>query len=205
MKFLLHIDEYLNESSFFDFDVEDILTDKFIKYSLKYDGMIDTYLEWFITEHDLDEDEVNSNSLEFLNYIKNEYEDRFETVKEEIYDKIDYDTNKLTIYRAITVDDNWFQHLNTQGKRLGIYWTYNENSAETHWGDFKKTNTAIIEVEIDEKYIDWKTTFELNVNLSTGDEDEIRLYKNTKLTIKSIKINDEYVDISNIRNKTFLS
>jgi hypothetical protein len=70
-------------------------------------------------------------------------------------------------------------------------------------GDYKKTNTIIIEIEIDEKYINWITTLELNMHPSYLEEKEIRLFKNTPIKIKSIKINDKEIDISIIENKIF--
>jgi len=70
-------------------------------------------------------------------------------------------------------------------------------------GDSTKKNKTIIEAEIDEKYVDWKTTFELNMHSNYSEEKEIRLFKNTPIQIKSIKINDKEINILILGNKTF--
>jgi hypothetical protein len=62
-----------------------------------------------------------------------------------------------------------------------------------------------MEVEIDEKYVDWKTTFEMNMNPNFSEEKEIRLFKNTPIRLKSLTINDDEVDISIFGNKIFYS
>lgn len=145
------------------------------------------------------------NSEDFYDSVKSDLENNLETAKYDIYDKIDYDTDKLTIYRAITVDDNWLNHLKTQGKRLGVYWSWESDGTETHWGNYSKKNVAIIEVDINQKYVDWHRTLEQNAHPYYSDEKEITLFKNTSLMIKSISINDEKIDISALDGKTFYS
>ena len=64
---------------------------------------------------------------------------------------------------------------------------------------------ATIEIEIHEKYIDWITTLEMNMNPFYTEEREIRLFKNTPIKIKALSINDEDVDISFLNDKTFFA
>ncbi len=197
--------EKLNEASFHSFNNDDILTNDYIKDYIN--NYCTDLLNFYIEEYDLeDEDEgVVSNSPEFFSYVKDELESNLEEAKENIYYRIDYKTNKIRIYRAISVNDNWIEHLKTQGKRLGIYWSWDYGSAEPHWGYGKINNIAIIEAEIHEMYIDWKTTLEMNTNPVFSHEKEIRLFKNTPIQIKSITINDEEIDISIFGDKTFIS
>lgn len=203
----LNEQKQLNEASFHSFDNDDILNDKYIKNFINSDDVADNLLDWYIESNDLDEDDKESIRLsqDFYEYIKDELYRHLEDAKENIYDKIDYHSNKITLYRAITVDDNWLQHLKTQGKRLGIYWSWDSGGAETHWGDPSKKNEAVIEAEIDEKYVDWETTFKMNMHPNYSEEKEIRLFKNTPIKIKSIKINDNEFDISTLGNKVFYS
>ena len=204
-----HLNEQriLNEASFHSFDNVDILNDKYIKNFINSDDSVDSLLSWFIERNDLNEDDEDSIKLskDFYYFVEEELERHLEEAKENIYDKIDYYSNKITLYRAITVDDNWLQHLKVQGKRLGIYWSWDSRGAETHWGDSSKKNEAIIEAEIDEKYVDWKTTFEMNMHPNYSEEKEIRLFKNTPIQIKSININNNEIDISILGNKIFYS
>jgi hypothetical protein len=151
----LNEQQILNEASFHSFDNDDILNDKYIKNFINSDDVADNLLDWYIESNDLDEDDKETIRLsqDYYEYIKDELYRHLEDAKENIYDKIDYHSNKITLFRAITVDDNWLQHLKTQGKRLGIYWSWSGDGAETHWGDPSKKNEAIIEVDIDEKYV----------------------------------------------------
>jgi hypothetical protein len=201
----LNEQKLLNEASFHSFDNDDILNDKYIQNYINIYGS--GLLHWYMQSNDLeDEDEdVVLNSEDFYDFIKDELEQHLEDAKENIYDKIDYHSNKITLYRAITVDNNWLQHLKTQGKRLGIYWSWDSDGAETHWGDPSKKNEAVIEAEIDEKYVDWKTTFEMNMNPNFSEEKEIRLFKNTPIKLKKLTVNDNEIDISIFRNKIFYS
>lgn len=194
----------LNEASFDSFNNDDILTDEYINSYIATNGSDLLYL--FMQENDIEDenDDVVLNSPEYFSFIKDELERHLDAAKENIYDKIDY-SNRITIYRAIIVDDNWLQHLKTQGKRLGIYWSWDADGAEAYWGDDSKKKKAVMEVEIDEKYVDWKRTLELNANPSFSQEKEIRLFKNTPIRLKSLTIDDEQIDVSIFGNKVFYS
>lgn len=193
----------LNESSFFDFKFNDIVTPTFMKEFI-HDDIVDSYLDIFIQDNNLDDDNEDDirESQPFVNFMMQILMDNFKLAKENIYDKFD-EHDKILIYRAITVDDNWLNHLKSQGKRLGIFWSWDENGAETHQGNYDLKNIAVIEAEIAEKYIDWKTTLIANIHPSFIDEQEITLFKNTPINIKSITINDEIVDISFLNDKNF--
>ena len=80
-----------------------------------------------------------------------------------------------------------------------------ENSAEAHWGYGENEKEAVITARVNEEYVNWKETFELNIMQTTGDEDEIRLFKNTPLEIISITIEDEEIDLELLGNKTFIT
>ena len=195
----------LQEASFYNFNNNDILTDKYLKEFIRREDYVDDMLDYYIQDNDLDED--NSNEIrktdDFKEYVKNWLERDLDIAKENISNNINYDSNKITIYRAMTVDDNWIQHLIAQGKHLGIYWSWDIKSADTHWGNFNQKNLAIITADIDEKYVNWIHTFELNMHPSLGDEREIRLFKNTPLNVKSITVNDQEINLSLFGNKTF--
>ena len=80
------------------------------------------------------------------------------------------------------------------------------NGAEL--GNFGNNNyPCLLECEINEEYIDWDTTYEMNVDINFSDEKEIRLFKNTKLRISKIIFNDKELNLTDlgIVNKTFLA
>ena len=199
----------LNESSFFIIDIDDILTDEFMKTFIK-DDCVDMYLEDYIERNELNEDDEYEieNSEEFKEYLKDILKENFDDFCNNF--RID---NSLTaagklkdtikIYRKMTVDDNWLNHLKTQGKRLGIYWSWDSHSAEAHWGDWDKKNKVTIESEINHNYVNWDDTVYQNIHPNYSEEREIRLFKNTPIYIKSLEYNDEQVDISDIKNKVF--
>jgi hypothetical protein len=58
--------------------------------------------------NELDEDDKDNikKSKEFFNFIKNQLENNLDDAKENIYDKIDYHNNKITI------EDSFLQHFN---------------------------------------------------------------------------------------------
>lgn len=208
MKHLLKFENFINESSFNDILYNNIviLTDKYVKNIIRTNDIIVDYLYQYISSEGLDEDDIDEirESEDFFNYIKTELENMLETATYNIENCIDED-GYIKIYRAMTVDENWLEHLAKKGKRLGIYWTWDFKCAEPHWGYSKNKKIAIITAIIDEKYINWKDTMELNIDFNCGDEHEIRLYKNTPLEIINISIDDEDIDISFLENKTLIA
>lgn len=192
----------INEGSFYDVKDSDILNDKIIKKFIDddFNGTLDYYIEI----NDLDEDDKNEiqESEEYYEFVKDILERGLEEAKDNIYYKINDESGKIKLYRAMDVDENWMEHLKTKGKHLGIYWSWDSEGAEAHWSKGKKLD-IIMETEIDEKYINWQETLTMNMLPSYSEEKEIRLFKNTPLNINRISINGKDVDISEIKDKTF--
>lgn len=200
------IKEYLNESSFSDYSIDNILTDKYITDFIKDEDAAENILDFFITKNELDEDDRDEIRLspEFKEEVRENLERDLESALNNIYDKIDYHSNKIIIYRAITVNDAWLKSLKTQKRGLGIYWSWDESGAIVYWGE-DNNNTAIIKGEIDEKSVDWETTLKMNMHPNYSEEKEIRLFENTPIKVKSIEVDGEKI-VSSFFNKTkFLS
>ena len=193
----------INEGSFYDVKDSDILTDKFIK-----DFINDNYAGYdvssYIEQNGLDENDENEilESDEYYEYIKDMLELSLDEAKDSIRYKINDESGKIKLYRAMDVDENWLEHLKTKGKHLGIYWSWDSEGAEAHWSKGKKLD-IVMETEIDEMYINWQETLTMNMHPSYSEEKEIRLFKNTPLNINRISINGKDVDISEIKDKTF--
>ena len=150
--------------------------------------------------HDDDDDEI-MESDRFKRWLKYDVEYRIDNFMYEIKDYINAN-GIINIWRKMTVDDNWIKRLPTSGNRLGIFWSFDENAAEAHWGG-NETNKITIESEISQEYVNWDETIKLNIDPSIGEvEKEIRLFKNTPIIIKSLSINNEFVNIDSI-NKVF--
>jgi len=199
-EFKLFESTLINESSFYD-GSSNILNNEFMK-KFKKEDCVDNYLDDYIERNNLNDDDRDEieKSEEFEEYLKDILKENFD----EFYNNLYFEKNgKIAIYRAMTVDDNWLNHLKTQGKRLGIYWSWEYGSAETHWGDYDKKNIVRIESEVNENHVNWDDTIYQNIHPNYSEEKEIRLFKNTPLTIISIEINDQNIDISDIKNKVF--
>lgn len=191
--------EFINEASINSIEMSDILTDKYIKSYID-DGYADGLLYYYANKDEYDDEDEARESEGFYDLVKNELENNFEDAFYNISDRI-Y-SGKITIFRAMTVADDWVNHLKKQGKRLGIYWSWDEDAAEAHWGKNHK-NTAVLKSEIAEKHVNWKSTLENNVNSSLSDEREITLYKNTPIKLLGLTINGKEVDISELKDKKF--
>jgi hypothetical protein len=82
-----------------------------------------------------------------------------------------------------------------------------KNAAEPHNGydQSNKMNKCLIVSNINKEYVNWVETLRLNLDPSSTDEKEIRLYKNTPIKIEKLYINGKSLNIENIKNKIFLS
>lgn len=199
----------LNEVSFNKITYDDIFTKKFIKDMFGEDfatNEISYYRERNNIDEEISDDEIEE-SEDFKKYIMNRLNEYYENAIFNIDNEIEWDNtnNYLKIYRVITISNikDWINCLKTQCKRLGIYWSWDENAAEAHWGKHK--NQVLISSVIKEEYVDWVTTIRANLHPNYSEEKEIRLFKNTPLKIVELKINGKEININAIKNKTFKS
>lgn len=88
-----------------------------------------------------------------------------------------------TLYRVITAPANW-----TPGDRHpGIYWSWDKDAADAHWGDFsdgqvKWRMTGIINM----RDVDWESTISMNILPDYKDEREIRIKEGSP--VKLVKV-----------------
>jgi len=152
---------------------------------------------------DMTIDEIQETE-DFKKWLEYEVEVRFENAVDEIQDHIDYD-GTIEIWREMTVDKNWLEHLIKQGKHLGIFWSFEEGTAEAHWGKFGSGQVKVkIKSITKEDYIDWKGTLIANMDPSIGeDEKEIRLARGTPIKIEEIEMDGKTLDIIPIKDKIF--
>ena len=167
----------------------------------------DEYLKSLYKEEnylqDLDDDEIDEEAfLDWLQYdIKLKLEDLVIFYRSQIIKN-----GKVTVWRRITVGDSWIDHLSKKGKHLGVYWSWDPDAAEAHWGDSDKKFSALIEAEVSENGVDWEQTLIANIQPFTGDDEkEITLNKGVPLKILSIEIDGQPQDISQLKGKTLFS
>jgi len=213
----------ITESSIHNITVNSFLNDNFMTKFIN--GNITSDSDMFLWDYMEDNFEVKYGNPKFKEveketkknpsyreYVKNELSERLRNSIENIKSMID-GSGEITIYRAMAVDDNWISHLETQGKHLGIYWTWSKSGGGI-LGDNtdEKTKEAVITAKVNEKYIDWETSLYQNMVLEV--EAEITLFKNTPLKIIEIEYDDlgspysiyktsKPMDVSRIRNKIF--
>jgi hypothetical protein len=200
---------WLNEKSINDIDITDVINSKTVNHIIQDNYNTEYFMYRYADENSLDVLELGdsdewANTKEGQQFIKYD----IEYIAEEIINNFKYNiignNIEIPIWRAITVDDNWLDHIQKQGQRLGQYWSYTPSGAVTHWGDYAKYNVAVIESSIAEEYIDWIDTIRLNMMPLSEEEKEVRLFKNTPIKINKIWINKKEIEISDfIKNKIF--
>lgn len=201
------INSFINEMSFHSLTYDNVINNEYVN-KIKMSDEYERFIEYFKYEEgleDLENEEIENHEY-FEGWFHDELKMRFDDAMDKISSKIKPD-NTIDIWRMMTVDDNWMSHLIQSGKHLGIYWSWEENAAEAHWGSGGK-QSVLIQSLVNENYINWEDTIELNMNISLGDEEkEIRLFKNTPIKIIGVEINNEQIidtpEGNQIKNKTF--
>ena len=165
----------------------------------EYAGIVDCYgleqyLSYYAMEqgydpYDYPEEEINEDSPDFKEWLKRKIEDVYFDVEYNLYSVINLD-NTVDIYRAMTVREDWVEHLEQQGKHLGIYWSYDPDAIEAHWGRGDQPSEVYIHGKVPETSVDWESTFMLNMDPSLGEEKEIRLYDGVPIEILEISMQD---------------
>jgi hypothetical protein len=114
------------ESSLYDFDEDEIVNDMYVKLLLTNSFDEELFIYTYKNEESIDNnttDEEILNSDNFVIWLKNKLQNMLEDVKYDIQKIID-DSENIHIYRIMMVNDNWFNDLQNNGKRLGIFWSY---------------------------------------------------------------------------------
>jgi hypothetical protein len=135
--------------------------------------------------------------------LKEEIADNYYSVLNDLEDLIE--NNQIKIYRKISVSNSWTQKLENTERPLGIYWAWEKDAAEAHWGYDKGLKEVTLESSVSIDAIDWITTMQLNINPFYNEEKEIRVIAGTPL--KLIAVYDDkdksLLLTPQIKNKTF--
>ncbi len=131
----------LNEKTMDDVSIETLKPEdiKSDWESIYLEGLVDRYRmeaqEYNKIEglDDMDYDEV-SETKEYKNWLEYEVGYEFENAKSRIETGAKTENGKLKIWREITVDDKWWDHFLKEGKRLGIFWSW-EKMLQKHTGE----------------------------------------------------------------------
>jgi hypothetical protein len=153
--------------------------------------------------HDIEDEDIDRD--DFLDWVEYDLKFRIDELIR-FYENEVIKNGRVTVWRKITVSEDWMDHFIKEGKHLGIYWTWDPDAAETHWGDYSKKSVALIEAEVPENGVDWEKTLRINIEPFIGDDEkEITLNKGVPLKIVSVEIDGKLVDITPIQGKTFFA
>jgi len=116
---------------------------------------------------------------------------KWDDFENEWYDKAEDQDGMLVGYRCIALNDvRKFMASLKKGKYLedykgiGKYFSWNEEASECHWG--KGSKYVTVKALIPKASIDIKRTAWANMDIATGEEDEITLKDGAKVTIVEI-------------------
>lgn len=78
----------------------------------------------------------------------------------------------ITVWREITAPPDW----KPSDKHLGIYWSWDKEAAEAHWGSFQNGHVKwLLTAEVSANAINWPATLAANGNPGYEEEKEIQL------------------------------
>ena len=122
---------------------------------------------------------------EFLtNVVMNETRNRYQSIVS-FFDGLNF---PLEVYREITVpslDSIKFDS-------IGVYWTWDENAAEAHWGQGSGRYVKFA-AEINADIVDWDTSIMCNLDPSLGEEEkELRLFDGASFELLGYGVRDGY-------------
>ena len=203
MKHLTLFENFITESLLASVNIDSIITPEFVEDMATKDEF---FMDMYKHEEGLnDVEDEDINQEDFLNWLEYDLRYKLEELVRHYRSEVIHN-GKVIIWRAMTVTSSWLDHLEREGKHLGIYWTWDPDSADTHWGDYSKPSKVLIEAEVPENGVDWEKTLIMNIEPFTGDDEkEITLFKGVPLKILSVEIDGVLQNISKIEEKTFYS
>jgi hypothetical protein len=179
---------YLFDEDFDDNDVVDHLIEKGV---FDPDETTNAEVDALVEKH---RDDVIQEMATFKarDWLEKEMEERYYDAEYRIRNELDEQSCWRHVVLPLNIDPA--THTN-----LGIYWAYEEDAAEAHWGG--KGQKVIYHGNIDLEYVDKAGTLYANVAISTGEEEkEVRFFKGAPIWIWSVTLQDgTVVDIDDWR------
>jgi hypothetical protein len=132
--------------------------------------------------------EVDHTTEEFKNWFSEYVRGRYAEVEYELASRIK--NGKIILYRAMAVPRGW----KPNSRHLGIYWTWEEHSAEAYWQGREHISDPVIVVlkgEVDENEVDWVATLGMNADPAYEEEQEVRLKPNAHINLLDYTFKDE--------------
>lgn len=197
-KFNKFVNQSINEKLLAQVSKAEVLTPAFM--DLQFDGYAKDNISYFMELNDMEgaDKEKVMKTPGFKEFMYSTIEDYYNNALEKIKRNLEWtDDGRVFLFRKISVKDGkeWIKHLQTQGKRLGIYWTFAEDKAQIYWGKPDRRVDVLMCIMVKEEYINWVETLQQNTDPGFDFEDEIRLFPNTPIILDRIVIDFTQVDL----------
>ena len=123
---------------------------------------------------------INIHSQDFKDWLKEWVEDQVYDAWNNFMHLFDRGGNAI-LYRMITAPADW----KPDDRHPGIYWSWEEDAAEAHWGDFRRGHVRwLLTAKVN---VDWTATLAMNVQPDYASEKEIRLKDNAPLELLNVE------------------
>ena len=151
---------------------------------LKYEfAVIKGYGDW----DDYAEDFGKEAEDEFLEWLDEQATERVGDAMTRLSYGITVDQGQIDIYREITAPEDWIQRGGLGAQPLGVYWSWDEDAAEAHWGAHGEGHiTYLLAAGVDPRHVNWSNTIAANATRSTEDEKEITIIDNAPVTLWAV-------------------
>ena len=188
----------------------DIVNMKFIgQFSDQEEFLFNQYTYEGDNSTDMDYDEFiedETRMKDFNEWMIYDFEYRFNKYKDTYQTLFRNGGGKMTLFREMYVPNEWIKSLQNANAKLGIYWSYEEDAAESHWG-YGSGIKVLLQTSVKDEQIDWEGTFEANLHPSIGeDEKEIRLKENEKIPLDALWVKDKEIKLNKkIKSNIYLA
>lgn len=154
-----------------------------VEQSIGSDFFQEYVVHQYARENDLEGNAVDTQGTEFKSWVKNWIEDRVWDVWGNLSHLFDAKSDAI-LYRVITAPEDW----RPDSRHPGIYWSWDKNAAEAHWGEFANGHvTWRMTAAVNMRDVDWPTTFAMNADPSYESEREIRLKDNAPVRMINVE------------------
>jgi len=142
-----------------------------------------------------------------LQWFENIFAERVYDKEDDIKTLADWDGNEIIIYREITASEDWLSSAEIITAALGVFWSWDKNAAEAHWGSFGSGHVHwLIVSKVPKGRVDWPSTLAKNASFSAEDEKEIEVMEGTPLPLLAVYaggIHGTEVDLGALKGKKF--
>jgi hypothetical protein len=201
--------EFINESKEFNFDIKKLIDHTISLLEDSPSGFYTDYAEEFfqmngdiwneLQEKSIEDPEeafyfIKDNHLETLQYFIEA------TIEEYIYDlEIYYENSNISIYREISCDDEYLYKLKEGNvESLGIYWSFEEDTAEAHWAKAGHDRKILFVASVNGKHIDVEGTLTSWLHPYTGKEErELRILEGSAVSLIEVKEGENKIKFKN--------